>query len=159
MDELEENLDPSESEASEGESDTDEDLVDDEDFSDGEEEGPSSGTDPVQEEEDDEQLEESETQENFDESMKDTASKRTSEYVYAKIPSVSSEKFIIDHKICNKQISFWLRGRDLEYEFKNFKHFKKCMITNINMKTQCHHFRSSNTTLWNPQPKTNNLTH
>ena len=114
MEELEENLDPSESELSKGdESDDNEDFVDDFsiDTEEGEEEESSSGTDPVQEEKDDEQLEESETQENFNESMKDTASKRTSEYVYAKIPSVSSEKFIIDYKICNKQISTWLAGK------------------------------------------------
>ena len=128
MEELEETPESSDTD-SEGE----EDFVDDfsDDTEEGEEEESSSGTDPVQEEED-EQLEESETQENFNESMKDTATKGTSEYVYAKIPSVSSEKFIIDHKICNKQISTWLRGRDSEYEFKNFKHFKKSITKTVN---------------------------
>ena len=134
MEELEETPESSESTVNGKSDDSDEeDFV--EDFSDdieGEEEGSSSGTDPVQEEKDDEQLEESETQENFDESMKDTATKGTSEYVYAKIPSVSSEKFIIDHKICNKQITNWMIGKNLDTDFNNFKHFKKSITKTVN---------------------------
>ena len=140
MEELEETPESSDTD-SKGESGADdqntspeEDFADD-DSEDGEEES-SSGNAPTDgkadDEDDDEQLEESETQENFNESMKDTATKGTSEYVYAKIPSVSSEKFIIDHKICNKQVTNWLLGRNLETESTNFKHFKKSITKTVN---------------------------
>jgi len=90
------------------------------------------GSEESENEESEEQLEESETLENFNESMKDIATKTTTDYVYAKIPSVSAEEFIIDYKICNKQVSKYIAGKDLQAEIQNFKYFKKSITKTVN---------------------------
>ena len=75
----------------------------------------------------------SETQENFDDRLGETANNNGNvEWTYANIPSVSPEKFIIDYKVVNAQFAEEYKLHEMTLAREEYKLFKRTIGKTVN---------------------------
>ena len=75
----------------------------------------------------------SETQENFDDRLGETANNNGNvEWTYANIPSVSPEKFIIDYKVVNAQFAEEYKLHEMTLAREEYKLFKRTIGKPVN---------------------------